>query len=103
MARLLVEHANASGRGALTGSLSTLVEYLGRLVAADSSTPLATLLVVLVGAERTIKKMKSNRDTREGGGNTQVSLGCADDGGEVMLVFALDFLDGNDSGGLLVD
>ena len=47
--------------------------------------------------------MKSNRDTREGRGNTQVSLGCADDGGEVMLVFALDFLDGNDSGGLLVD
>ena len=46
-----LELADASGGGALAGSLGTLAEHLGRLVAADSSTPLATLLVVLVGAE----------------------------------------------------
>ena len=51
-----VELDNASGGGALTGSLGALAEHLGRLVAAESSTALATLLVVLVGAERTIKR-----------------------------------------------
>jgi hypothetical protein len=35
--------------------------------------------------------------------NTQVSLGGADDGGEFTLVFALDLLDSDDCGGLLVD
>jgi len=36
----------------LWGSLGALAQNLGRLVAANSSTPLATLLVVLVGAEK---------------------------------------------------
>lgn len=66
----------------MAGSLGTLAEHLGRLVATDSSTPLATLLVVLVG---------------------EVSLGGTDDGGKITLVFALDLLDGNDSRGFLVD
>jgi hypothetical protein len=86
----------------LAGSLGTLAEHLGRLVAADSSTPLATLLVVLVGAEKK-EKINPNEETREASGNTQVSFGGADDGGEVTLVFALDLLDSDDSGGLLMD
>jgi len=47
-----LELADASGGGALAGSLGALAQHLGRLVAANSSTPLATLLVVLVGAEK---------------------------------------------------
>jgi hypothetical protein len=59
------------------------------------------LLVVLIGAEKK-EKISSDEDAREAD-NSQVSLGSADDGGEVTLVFALDFLDSDDSGGLLVD
>ena len=96
-----LELADASSGGALAGSLGALAEHLGRLVATDSSTPLATLLVVLVGAEKK-EKIRSHEDARQAD-NTQVSLGGADDGGEVTLVLALDFLDSDDSGGLLVD
>ena len=59
------------------------------------------MLVVLVSAEKK-GNIRSNEDAREAD-NTQVSLGGADDGGEVALVLALDFLDSDDSGGLLVD
>jgi len=49
-----------------------------------------------------LRRIRSRKDEREAD-NTQVSLGGADDGGEVALVFALDFLDSDDSGGLLVN
>jgi hypothetical protein len=96
-----LELADASGGGALASSLGTLAEHLGRLVATDSSTPLATLLVVLVGAEKQ-EKIRLDEDARDPD-NTQVSLGSTDDGSEVTLVLALDFLDSDESGGLLVD
>lgn len=68
--------------GALAGSLGTLSEHLGRLVATDTSTPLATVLVELVG---------------------EVSLGGADEGSELSLVLAVDLLESDNSGSLLVD
>ena len=62
------------------------------------------LLVVLVGAERRMKKINHKKMQEKRGGNTQdSSLGGADDDGEVTLVVALDLLDSNDSGGLPVD
>jgi len=46
------------------------------------------------------KKIRSKKDAREAGGNTQVGLDGIDNGGEVI---ALDLSDSHDSGGLLVD
>jgi len=66
----------------LTSSLSTLAELLGRLVATDTSTPYTTLLFILVG---------------------EVCLGGGDEGSQLALVLRLDVLEGNDSGGLLVN
>jgi hypothetical protein len=74
------------------------MEHLGRLVAAGSSTPLATLFGVLVGAEK--KRLDQIKGEVEG--ITQVSLGAADNSGEVTLVFVLDFLDNDNSRSLLV-
>lgn len=45
-----LELGDVSGSGALAGSLSTLPEHLGRLVATNTSTPLTTVFVVLVRA-----------------------------------------------------
>ena len=59
------------------------------------------MLIVLVGAEKQ-EKIRLDENAREPD-NTQVSLGGADDGGEVTLVLALDFLDSDNSGGLLVN
>jgi hypothetical protein len=51
----------AEGRvgGRLTSGLGTLAEHLGGLVATDASTPLTTVLLVLVGATRQIKIWRS--------------------------------------------
>ena len=57
------------------------------------------MLVVLVSAKK--KRLDQIKEKLEC--NAQVSLGGADNGGEVTLVLALDFLDSDDSGGLLVD
>jgi len=68
--------------GRLTSGLGTLAEHLGGLVATDSSTPLAALLLVLVG---------------------EVGLGGRDEGSELALILGADLLDGDDGSGLLVD
>lgn len=44
------ELAKRRGRGALAGSLRAFAQHLGRLVAAETTAPLAALLVVLVRA-----------------------------------------------------
>jgi len=77
-----LELAEGGVGDALASSLSTLAEHLSGLVATETSAPLTALFVVLVG---------------------EVGLGGADDGGEFALVLALDFLEGDDSRGLLVD
>lgn len=47
----------SSGR-ILTSSLGTLAKHLSRLVTTNTSTPLTTLLLVLVGAENLIRQNK---------------------------------------------
>jgi hypothetical protein len=66
----------------LTSSLGTLAHHLSGLVATETSTPLTTMLVILVG---------------------EVSLGGADESSELALILAPDILEGNDSSSLLVD
>ena len=83
----------------LASSLGTLAHHLGRLVATDTSTPLATLLLVLVGARRyNLKMIQLCKPTEY----SQVGLRGADESSELALVLALDILQGKDSGSLLV-
>jgi hypothetical protein len=76
------EPGDVSSGGTLASSLSTLPEHLGRLVSTDTSTPLTTVLIVLV---------------------REVSLGGTDEGSKLPLVLAADLLESNDSGSLFVD
>lgn len=50
------EFLRIRGSEGLTSSLRTLAEHGGGLVATDTSTPLAALLLVLVGAVVTIRR-----------------------------------------------
>ena len=84
----------------LASGLGTLAEHLGRLRATDTSTPLATLLLILVGAEDGCK-YHGYIQTRHG--YVQVGLRRADEGGELTLVLTLDVLDAQDSSSLLVN
>lgn len=84
----------------LASGLGTLAEHLGRLRATDTSTPLATLLLILVGAEDRCK-YHGYIQTRHG--YVQVGLRRADEGGELTLVLTLDVLDAQDSSSLLVN
>jgi len=74
--------ANVSGRDGLASSLSTLADHLCGLVATETSTPLATLVLVLV---------------------REVGLSSADEGREFTLVLRLNVLESKDGCGLLVD
>ena len=84
----------------LASSLGTLAEHLRGFVATDTSTPLATLLLILVGAEDGCK-YHGYIQTRHG--YVQVGLRRADEGGELTLVLTLDVLDAQDSSSLLVN
>jgi len=46
----MLELAKGGRVGVLAGGLGTFAEHLGRLVAADTTTPLTTLFLVLVRA-----------------------------------------------------
>lgn len=61
MADTRLELAKRRRGGALASGLGALPEHLRRLVAAESTAPLAALLVVLIGAEVTM----SNRDVKQ--------------------------------------
>ena len=86
----------------MTSGLSTLAEHLSGLVATKTSTPLTTLLVILVGAiEKTalsVIKLGEKVDC-----DIQVGLSGADEGSEFTLVLRLNVLGSNDGSGLLVD
>jgi len=66
----------------LPGSLRPTPEHFGGLVATNTSTPVLTLLFILVG---------------------EVSLGRGDDGAQLLVVLALHILEGEDSGGFFVN
>jgi len=76
-----LEFADRSSRYSLATSFCALAEHLCRLVATETSTPLTTLLIVLV---------------------SEVGLGSADECRKFTLVLALHLLDSDDSRGLLV-
>lgn len=77
-----LELAEGRSTDVLAGSLGTLAEHGGGLVATDTSTPLAALVLVLV---------------------REVGLGSRDESGKLALVLGLDVLESEDSSGLLVD
>jgi len=65
----------------LTRRFRPFAQHLGGLVAADTSAPLAAVVFIFVG---------------------EVGFGRADEGSELLLVLALDVLQGDDGSGLLV-
>ena len=61
-----LELGGVGSREGLASSLGTLAHHLGRLVATDTSTPLATVLLVLVGAEEDMSGTKvTMKNTRQ--------------------------------------
>ena len=82
----------------LARSLGTFAQHLCRLVAADTTTPLAALFLVFVGAvERSVRKGWCRQKEY-----LQVGLGGTDKGGQLALILALHVLNGQDSSSLLM-
>jgi len=71
-----------SSFGVLTSSFGTLAKHLCGLVTTETSTPLTTVVFILIG---------------------KVSLSGADKGAQLLLVLALHVLESQDSSSLLVN
>lgn len=74
--------AKSSSLGVQTGSLCALAHHLSGLVSTETTTPVTTLLLILV---------------------SEIGLSGADKGCKLALILAVDILESEDSGGLLVD
>lgn len=74
--------AKSSSLGVETSSLCALAHHLGGLVSTETTTPVTALLLVLV---------------------SEVSLGGADEGRKLALIFTVNILESKDGSSLLVD